>query len=358
MKEPAASPDRGLPSPDDFLSKAQEYDAVEALEEASEAEGWTLEYRQLEPGLVKIRAILAQRAEIWLMRECCSRQMEVVGQPPPGMLAVLVPVSGTQFRLNGHTIDDGELVVLPPGTDVQFANQCSAEVISMLIPESLRTASASTLSAHWQGLDPGLAIPVRAGRTPVDSLRQLMLSGVRPMAGGTWETELASALVTGLVSLMSRPENMSRVKGLYDRVEKRRALNRAREYIEDHLSEPIRMADICSHSGVSLSTLERIFLRELQTQPSSYILARRLDGVRRELISQESTGKQISQIAMDHGLSHMGRFSATYRTYFGQTPSEGRSLAASKGSNRMVTSGPSTAREASLLVKATGVDAS
>ena len=104
-------------------------------------------------------------------------------------------------------------------------------------------------------------------------------------------------------------------------------LTRAREYIEEHLTEPITMADLCRGTGASLSSIEKVFRRELSTAPTAYIRARRLDAVRRVLANHEGNGNHISQIATEHGFSHLGRFSIAYREFFGMSPREEREAA-------------------------------
>ena len=104
-------------------------------------------------------------------------------------------------------------------------------------------------------------------------------------------------------------------------------LNRAREYIEDHLTEPITMAKLCEYTGASLSTVEKVFRLEVSMPPTAYIRNRRLNAARRMLISHEHDAESISRIAVDSGFNHLGRFSVAYRELFGMSPSRERELA-------------------------------
>jgi len=90
-----------------------------------------------------------------------------------------------------------------------------------------------------------------------------------------------------------------------------------------NLPSQIKIVDLCLIAGVSLSTLERVFRNELKMTPLAYIKARRLDAVRRSLISSDSD-TPIAQLAYDHGISRVGRFAADYRQQFGVLPSEQR----------------------------------
>jgi AraC-like DNA-binding protein len=98
------------------------------------------------------------------------------------------------------------------------------------------------------------------------------------------------------------------------------AFDRAREYIEANLQAPLTMADICSQAEIRIRSLQRLFLRELDLTPTQYILARRLNSVRRQLIASEPEAGRVTDIAFRHGFNHLGRFAVQYRTFFGETP--------------------------------------
>jgi transcriptional regulator GlxA family with amidase domain len=105
----------------------------------------------------------------------------------------------------------------------------------------------------------------------------------------------------------------------------RQIVARTLEYIDANLGANLRVTDLCQVADVSVSTLERVFRRELQMTPLAYIKARRLDAIRRTLMRGDSD-ISIAQVAHDHGISHMGRFAAEYRRQFGALPSEDRPI--------------------------------
>jgi len=48
----------------------------------------------------------------------------------------------------------------------------------------------------------------------------------------------------------------------------------------------------------------------------------RLNGARRDLVTARGSPKKVSDVAMDWGFFHWGRFALRYRTLFGETPSQ------------------------------------
>ncbi len=102
----------------------------------------------------------------------------------------------------------------------------------------------------------------------------------------------------------------------------RRAVRRARDYIERHLSEPLTVADVAEAAGVSVRTLQAFFGEDLQQTPTAYIRNRRLERVRADLADAAGgTGVTVTEIASRWGFNHLGRFSSVYLHRFGEAPS-------------------------------------
>jgi transcriptional regulator GlxA family with amidase domain len=87
-----------------------------------------------------------------------------------------------------------------------------------------------------------------------------------------------------------------------------------------HLEEPIRISAVAAHAGVDTRTLERYFARGLGVSPKRYLLARRLNSARKRLVAADPERARVTDVAFEHGLTHLGRFPAQYRSYFGEHP--------------------------------------
>ena len=163
-------------------------------------------------------------------------------------------------------------------------------------------------------------------KTQLAPLRRLVAGAMSPPPGAQTHAVEASDLVAKMSRLLVGPESDKKVGDPYCRLNKHRIVVRAKDYVHEHLTDLIRVTDLCRYCGVSLSTLERIFTRELGITPNGYIRATRLHEVRRELLNGNSQDLTIADIAMDCGFTHMGRFSRRYRAHFGHLPSEERRL--------------------------------
>ena len=60
---------------------------------------------------------------------------------------------------------------------------------------------------------------------------------------------------------------------------------------------------------------------------NEFIISRRLQGCRKELINLEVAHRQVSQIAYAWGFANLSHFSKRYRAQFGESPTETRNKA-------------------------------
>ncbi|WP_433652462.1 helix-turn-helix transcriptional regulator [Micromonospora zamorensis] len=82
------------------------------------------------------------------------------------------------------------------------------------------------------------------------------------------------------------------------------------------------MAEIAAAAGVHPRALQFAFRRHLDTAPTNYVRKVRLDRAHRDLQNADpSTGVTVTMIANRWGFTHLGRFSADYRSAYGISPS-------------------------------------
>ena len=101
--------------------------------------------------------------------------------------------------------------------------------------------------------------------------------------------------------------------------EQRKAVRRMQDYIHDHLSEEISMADLAKAASFSPWYARRIFIRVLGMTPAVYI--RRLKLSRSALRLRDESG-QILDVAMDMGYGSVDGYQRAFRREFGINPKE------------------------------------
>ena len=100
-----------------------------------------------------------------------------------------------------------------------------------------------------------------------------------------------------------------------------RDVRRAIDYMEARLGSPIAIADIAEASGIAGRTLFKHFRDFHGVSPMQYLRNSRFEKVR-EALGRADPEQSVTEIAMNWGFTHMGRFSVEYRQRFGESPSE------------------------------------
>lgn len=94
-------------------------------------------------------------------------------------------------------------------------------------------------------------------------------------------------------------------------------INRAVEFAQSHLHEPIQVTDLARTAGLSVSHFSREFQREMGVGPKQYLLSSRLARARRLLLLDDGN---ITQVAQAAGFASSAHFSSAFRAAFGTTP--------------------------------------
>ncbi|WP_343079478.1 helix-turn-helix transcriptional regulator [Ostreiculturibacter nitratireducens] len=95
----------------------------------------------------------------------------------------------------------------------------------------------------------------------------------------------------------------------------------AEEVMLARADEALSIADVAAEIGVGMRALQAAFQAVRHSSPRAVLNAYRLDRARERLL-MAGPGSRVSDIALDCGFSHFGRFSKSYRQRFGELPSE------------------------------------
>ena len=81
-------------------------------------------------------------------------------------------------------------------------------------------------------------------------------------------------------------------------------------------------SELAAALGVTDRWVRAAFHRVFGVSATAYFRARAIDGAHRDLRVVHPGAASVTDVAMRWGFWHLGRFSATYRSYFGEVPSE------------------------------------
>ncbi len=314
-------------APLDIGPVVEDFHAVEMLREHLATIGWAAVYRQLEAGQLQARLAVREVDGVALVRTAVSHSVVGSCRSPDDMFTIAMSVSKNGLRINGRSLDQEVLLVIPPKTDVHVSSVGSGWSALFLL------MSVDMLAKYLEKYcdDSSLAETEKITlfdlqKNQLAPLRRLVARAMSKPLDTKTDAVDGSDIAAETSRLLVRPESDKKVGDPYGRLKKHRIIVRAKEYVHEHLKEVIPVIALCRYCAVSLSTLERIFTRELGISPNEYIRAARLHEVRRALLAANAEDFTIADIAMNSGFTHMGRFSRRYRTHFGRLPSEERRL--------------------------------
>ncbi len=93
------------------------------------------------------------------------------------------------------------------------------------------------------------------------------------------------------------------------------------QYVENHLSQDIAVADLAVFMNRSVRQLQRMCKAETGLSPLQYITILKLEKAGQEIVKSHET---IAEIAYRHGFSDPSYFGSVFKKYYGKTPLEYR----------------------------------
>jgi AraC-like DNA-binding protein len=84
-------------------------------------------------------------------------------------------------------------------------------------------------------------------------------------------------------------------------------------------SNPLCLTEICNIIGMKPRTVQKYFHEIYGMGPTEYFRVRRLNRARTDLLQGNNN---VSEVALQWGFSHLGRFAGRYKTHFGESPKD------------------------------------
>jgi AraC family ethanolamine operon transcriptional activator len=95
----------------------------------------------------------------------------------------------------------------------------------------------------------------------------------------------------------------------------------ADEFIASNSEQLPSSADVATAAGATIRTLHNAMIAVHGMSLQKFVVLNRLWAARAALLNGRTTVR-VKTVAFDHGFWHLGRFSRTYQTFFGESPSE------------------------------------
>lgn len=97
-------------------------------------------------------------------------------------------------------------------------------------------------------------------------------------------------------------------------------LDKTLRYIEQNVHRNIDIEELSAVSNMSVRSIYNAFAKAFATTPKCYIKQLKFQKLRQDIL--QGRCRNVTEIALEYGFSHLGRFSSDYRKAFGELPSE------------------------------------
>ncbi|MFC6712124.1 helix-turn-helix domain-containing protein [Paracoccus cavernae] len=244
-------------------------------------------------------------------------------------------VDGIHLRTNA--------VLMRRSGDVSNLKTSSAlDIGAVCIPDLTLQRALSALTGKEKMATPLVRGMLRnADMVQMANLRCRYSDIISMVDAGRWGTAANSraltdfagdGIITGIVKLLDTGD--LKIDHLAHRLQTA-SMRRIDQLIDEDSDCLIGLQELCEGARLSLRTIESIIRRRMGMTAHSYLQRRRLSRVRQALLTPREI-RTVTSIAMDHGFTHLGRFSAFYRQMYGELPSE----TLRKATGRLISSPP------------------
>jgi AraC family ethanolamine operon transcriptional activator len=312
-----------IPSPTYLIQRS----FVDFDQLAEDAKQWQLDLRQLDCGSFQGELLQFGVGNVQITDARFGRSLLQTGAPPPGLRTIGVPAK-SKMRLvwRGIQMTGNDILIFPQGAELASVSNPDFHIYTCSFPDDLLAEAANFMGVDTMDQLCGTTEVFRCRSEDINSLRRCLRRFSRnlrfnekilldPRFAAHVTLDLPCRLLKAIArSVGACVSKTSRKRDL--------ALIRADAYIEQFAHEDLRIGDLCRVAQVSQRTLEYAFAERYGLTPKAFLVARRLNAVRRELRAANPSGQRIVDIANGWGFWHMGQFASDYRKQFGELPSQ------------------------------------
>ena len=303
---------------DAVLHRPLHFTSVEQLEEVLTRDyGFSgYELRQLGAGSFQSHWAMLETNGVELFSDRYNKGFSLVLHPPENMVGLLFGVSASGTLLaSGHNIANDRLLLVPEGCATDMTAPPLAGSEALALPTNRLLEIAEVTAPDFQLPEQPAVLSGHVG------LLQNLRGAIIDYLAHPWSDPLGEQLdnlVTATILWMANTENPS-----IHLSAKRAAIAKcAQDYLEVHYLDAVRMEDLCRVTGVGARALQRSFREYFDLTIRQYLKMLRLNAARRSLVAVRGNGTTVADVALQHGFTHLGRFSVDFKDRFGESPSE------------------------------------
>ncbi|WP_375738764.1 AraC family transcriptional regulator [Pseudomonas boanensis] len=218
-----------------------------------------------------------------------------------------------------HYLAPGELLLINPDDPVDLTYSDDCEKFILKLPTTLLESICQEQRWHY----PSQGVRFLQNHYQLDELEGFvnllaMVCNEAETGDPLLRVQEHYAQIVGSKMLSLMKTNVSR-ESLCSQAA---SFERILDFIDNNLKQDISSEALAQQANMSLRSLYALFERHLGTTPKHYIRQKRLERIRAALADPSCNVRNLTELALDYGFLHLGRFSETYRNQFGELPSD------------------------------------
>ncbi|VVN04939.1 hypothetical protein PS662_03546 [Pseudomonas fluorescens] len=268
------------------------------------------------------------RCQLFVLRY--GAEVEVRPRPFTDFVLMQMPLRGrASIECDGLALEleAGQVAVLSPNRQARLVWHSGCEQLLLKVPRSLlrlmqeRLVEEGGLAADFS-LPPAYRLDTGQARGWLrlvdDLLEQLGASAGEPVHAH-WLRHLEESLPLFLLTHPPKVDGspMAVVASPAQR-HALRQLHKIEDLMRSRLGDPLSLGELAVAAGMSERSLNTLCQRCYGQTPMERLRNLRLEAVRDRLIGRCDVS--ITEVALEHGFGHLGRFARYYRERFGELP--------------------------------------
>ncbi|MET3998478.1 AraC family transcriptional regulator [Marinobacterium sp. MBR-109] len=225
-----------------------------------------------------------------------------------------------RFRDKSVRLLPGQALMVNPNEQVSLTYSADCEKVVVTVPQAL----ISEVSLHEAGLLPREGIKFSCDVINLNkSLGFLKLLEALLLEANETELDLShlqlpyrDILIRKLLQQFDSNAASGRDLHANDR-----SFSHLLAYVEANIRDDLSVEELAQVGNVSVRTVYNLFAKYFNVTPKLFIKQSKLKSLREELVSGKAV-RNVTEVALDYGFTHLGRFSSDYRKMFGELPSE------------------------------------
>lgn len=241
-----------------------------------------------------------------------------------------IPNTEQTSRFSEYQLGKNEIYFLPSNTEFDIQIEKDLKTVYFRFEQTYIQERASALSPrYWENQLNGLRVFDAPEKKLLDLFVQHLFSECPTQLGHyllSNEKSLEQLILDNVLLAMNSASTLTanNTTGLAARRRAIQVVNQAHDYITaSHENQHCpNIVDICHEINVSQRTLQYSFKALLGLTPINYLRILRLNWARQHLRTPVNNKITVTDIAMQWGFWHLGRFSSDYQMMFGELPSK------------------------------------